>query len=124
MMAAPRAPRIIFWGRWGVPWRLPAWPIMTLPEPERRKRFLAPDLFFSLGIFASFQNETRHLERLGMPFRRTAHSRTRGYSRPAGGLPARPRTGGGADNRQNSATNPAVAGCEIGRANVGTPGPN
>src|SRR3546814_5632103 len=84
---------------------------MTLPEPERRKRFLAPDLFFSLGIFASFQNETRHLERLGMPFRRTAHLRTRGYSRPAGGLQARPRTGGEAENRQKSATSPAVAGC-------------
>src|SRR3546814_13733385 len=110
MMAAPRAPRIIFWGRLRMPWRLPAWPIMTLPEPERRKRFLAPDLFFSLGIFASFQNETRHLERLGMPFRRTAHSRTRGYSRPAGGLPDRPRTGGEADTRPNSATNPADAG--------------
>src|SRR3546814_9361127 len=46
-----------------------------------------------------------------MPFRRTAHLRTRVYSRPAGGLQARPRTGGEAENRQNSATNPAVAGC-------------
>src|SRR3546814_7401593 len=57
MIAAPRAPRIIFWGRLRMPWRLPAWLIMTLPEPERRKRFLAPDLFFSLGILHPFRTK-------------------------------------------------------------------
>src|SRR3546814_18415113 len=46
--AVPRALRIIFWGRLRMPWRLPAKDAITLPEPEIRKRFFAPDLFFSL----------------------------------------------------------------------------
>src|SRR6188768_2432965 len=34
-------------------WRLPATPDFTLPEAVMRKRFLAPDLVFSLGILCT-----------------------------------------------------------------------
>jgi hypothetical protein len=49
----PRA----FWTNFAVrlimPWRLPAWPALTLPEAVILKRFFAPDLVFIFGILVS-----------------------------------------------------------------------
>src|SRR4051812_34834490 len=36
-----------------MPWRLPRWACITLPVAVTLKRFLAPDLVFSLGIWLS-----------------------------------------------------------------------
>src|ERR1700748_3820463 len=36
-----------------MPWRLPRWACNTLPVALTLKRFLAPDLVFSLGIWLS-----------------------------------------------------------------------
>src|SRR5258705_367138 len=36
-----------------MPWRLPAWAAITLPVAVTLKRFFAPDLVFSLGIWLS-----------------------------------------------------------------------
>src|SRR5579872_5212896 len=36
-----------------MPWRLPRWAAITLPVAVTLKRFLAPDLVFSLGIWLS-----------------------------------------------------------------------
>src|SRR5215831_13591370 len=36
-----------------MPWRLPRWACITLPVALTLKRFLAPDLVFSLGIWLS-----------------------------------------------------------------------
>src|SRR5215813_13782034 len=43
-----------------MPWRLPRWACITFPVPVTLKRFLAPDLVFSLGIWLSSwpQHET------------------------------------------------------------------
>src|SRR3569623_1388561 len=49
----PRNWRICFLVRLIMPWRLPAWADTTLPVPVTLKRFLAPDLVFSLGIWLS-----------------------------------------------------------------------
>src|SRR6201996_5240637 len=37
-----------------MPWRLPRWACITLPVAVTLKRFLAPDLVFSLGIWLSY----------------------------------------------------------------------
>src|SRR3954463_9717821 len=50
----PRCWRICFLVRLIMPWRLPAIADFTLPLAVIRKRFLAPDLVFSLGILLSF----------------------------------------------------------------------
>ena len=49
----PRAWRFIFCGRLRIPWRLKATLARTLPVPVNRKRFLALDFVFSLGISIS-----------------------------------------------------------------------
>src|SRR4051812_39718603 len=50
----PRCWRICFLVRLIMPWRLPAQAAFTLPWAVILKRFLAPDLVFSLGILLSF----------------------------------------------------------------------
>src|SRR3978361_71242 len=50
----PRCWRICFLVRLIMPWRLPAIADFTLPLAVILKRFLAPDLVFSLGILLSF----------------------------------------------------------------------
>src|SRR5882724_12491806 len=50
----PRCWRICFLVRLIMPWRLPAIDDFTLPLAVILKRFLAPDLVFSLGILLSF----------------------------------------------------------------------
>src|ERR1700685_1756758 len=49
----PRSWRICFFVRLIMPWRLPRWAAITLPVAVTLKRFLAPDLVFSLGIWLS-----------------------------------------------------------------------
>src|ERR1700712_5053201 len=49
----PRSWRICFLVRLIIPWRLPRWAAITLPVAVTLKRFLAPDLVFSLGIWLS-----------------------------------------------------------------------
>src|ERR1043166_5359177 len=49
----PRSCRICFFVRLIMPWRLPRWACSTLPVAVTLKRFLAPDLVFSLGIWLS-----------------------------------------------------------------------
>src|ERR1700758_5325764 len=49
----PRNWRICFLVRLIMPWRLPRWAYLTLPPAVILKRFLAPDLVFSLGIWLS-----------------------------------------------------------------------
>src|SRR5271154_3402189 len=49
----PRSWRICFFVRLIMPWRLPRWACITLPVAVTLKRFLAPDLVFSLGILLS-----------------------------------------------------------------------
>ena len=46
----PRALRRNELERLIMPWRLPAWPALILPEAVILKRFLAPDFVFILGI--------------------------------------------------------------------------
>src|SRR5215468_7378316 len=52
----PRSWRICFLVRLIMPWRLPRWAYSTLPVPVTLKRFLAPDLVLSLGIWLSFSD--------------------------------------------------------------------
>src|SRR5262245_4087123 len=70
----PRKLRICSFERLIMPWRLPVWPCLILPLAVKRKRFLAPDLVFSLGISLSCSRgqgpAARVVNRLGMPFRR------------------------------------------------------
>src|SRR5579864_7989361 len=54
----PRNCRICFLVRLIMPWRLPRWAYLTLPEAVILKRFLAPDLVFSLGIWLSCGRQT------------------------------------------------------------------
>src|SRR5262245_7278985 len=49
----PRCSRICFLVRLIMPWRLPDCAYSTFPVPVTLKRFLAPDLVFSLGIWLS-----------------------------------------------------------------------
>src|SRR5437667_12893057 len=49
----PRSCRICFLVRLIMPWRLPRWACITLPVAVTLKRFLAPDLVFSLSIWLS-----------------------------------------------------------------------
>src|SRR3974390_3058415 len=49
----PRSWRICFLVRLIMPWRLPRWACITLPVAVALKRFLAPPLVFSLGIWLS-----------------------------------------------------------------------
>src|SRR5579862_3661103 len=51
----PRSCLICFFVRLIMPWRLPRWACITLPLAVTLKRFLAPDLVFSLGIWLSFK---------------------------------------------------------------------
>src|SRR3954468_6001637 len=51
----PRCWRICFLVRLIMPWRLPAQADFTFPWAVILKRFLAPDLVFSLGILLSFR---------------------------------------------------------------------
>lgn len=75
-MVVPRAVRIIFWGRLRMPWRLYATFMRTFPVAVVRKRFLAPDFVFNLGILHPFNHSNRDAnERLGMPFRQTTRLR-------------------------------------------------
>src|ERR1700719_4222803 len=50
----PRSCLICFFVRLIMPWRLPRWACITLPVAVTLKRFLAPDLVFSLGIWLSY----------------------------------------------------------------------
>src|SRR5262245_7431471 len=50
----PRCSRTCLVLRLIIPWRLPDCWYRTLPVPVILKRFLAPDLVFSLGIWLSF----------------------------------------------------------------------
>src|SRR5579872_4232115 len=54
----PRNWRICFLVRLIMPWRLPRWAYLTLPPAVILKRFLAPDLVFSLGIWLSYGRQT------------------------------------------------------------------
>src|SRR5690242_204068 len=51
--AVPRCSRICLVVRLIMPWRLPDCWYFTLPVPVILKRFFAPDLVFSLGIWLS-----------------------------------------------------------------------
>src|SRR3954467_9092089 len=81
----PRRLRICSFDRLIMPWRLPVWPALILPVAVKRKRFLALDLVFSLGISrlllrhkAAFASKNRH----GMPFRRAIRIKRAGlYAR-------------------------------------------
>src|SRR6476659_9274460 len=55
----PRSWRICFLVRLIMPWRFPAWADITLPVAVTLKRFLAPDLVFSLGIWLSCCRNTK-----------------------------------------------------------------
>src|SRR6201991_2036205 len=55
----PRSWRICFLVRLIMPWRLPRWACITLPVAVTLKRFLAPDLVFSLGIWLSCCRNTK-----------------------------------------------------------------
>src|ERR1700751_6085349 len=55
----PRSWRICFLVRLIMPWRLPRWACITLPVALTLKRFLAPDLVFSLGIWLSCRPQQR-----------------------------------------------------------------
>src|SRR6201996_4311955 len=55
----PRSWRICFFVRLIMPWRLPRWAATTLPVAVTLKRFLAPDLVFSLGIWLSYGRNTK-----------------------------------------------------------------
>src|ERR1700689_4130450 len=55
----PRSWRICFLVRLIIPWRLPRWAAITLPVAVTLKRFLAPDLVFSLGIWLSCCRNTK-----------------------------------------------------------------
>src|SRR6267154_149029 len=55
----PRSWRICFFVRLIMPWRLPRWAAITLPVAVTLKRFLAPDLVFSLGIWLSCCRNTK-----------------------------------------------------------------
>src|SRR5512132_2561596 len=72
----PRAWRFIFCGRRRKLWRLQAPLARILPVAVKRNRFLAADLFFSLGISATF----RLLESL-----RPEHRRPTGWGCPSAG---------------------------------------
>src|SRR3954464_4918690 len=61
----PRCWRICFLVRLIMPWRLPAIADFTLPLAVILKRFLAPDLVFSLGILLSFKVRLRTRQRTG-----------------------------------------------------------
>src|SRR3977135_806096 len=61
----PRCWRICFLVRLIMPWRLPAIADFTLPWAVILKRFLAPDLVFSLGILLSFKVRLRTRQRTG-----------------------------------------------------------
>src|SRR3954469_2093645 len=52
-VAVPRRLRICFLVRLIIPCCLPDWAYMTFPVPVILKRFFAPDLGFSLGIWLS-----------------------------------------------------------------------
>src|SRR6266700_4144552 len=53
IIVVPRSCRICLLVRLIMPWRFFAWVEITLPVPVKRKRFLTPDLVFSLGIWLS-----------------------------------------------------------------------
>src|SRR6202040_4359806 len=55
----PRSCLICFFVRLVMPWRLPRWACITLPVAVTLKRFLAPDLVFSLGIWLSYGRNTK-----------------------------------------------------------------
>src|ERR1700719_3899137 len=55
----PRSCLICFFVRLIMPWRLPRWACITLPVAVTLKRFLAPDLVFSLGIWLSYGRNTK-----------------------------------------------------------------
>src|SRR4029077_10090402 len=50
-----------------MPWRLPRWACITLPVAVTLKRFLAPDLVFSLGIWLSCGPRTGSAPRGAVP---------------------------------------------------------
>src|SRR6201996_6442856 len=59
----PRSWRICFFVRLIMPWRLPRWACITLPVAVTLKRFLAPDLVFSLGIWLSYRPQKKRAQR-------------------------------------------------------------
>ena len=91
----PRACRFIFCGRRRKLCRLQAELARILPVPVKRKRFLAADLFFSLGISSNLSlsewlnaRSRCDAERLGPPVSRTARRASRGsalYTRAIAG---------------------------------------
>ena len=64
MTRVPRKLRICSFERLIMPWRLPDWPCLILPEAVKRKRFLAPDFVFNLGFCVSFGAHALHPDRL------------------------------------------------------------
>src|SRR2546423_15250440 len=64
--STPRNWRICFLVRMIIPGRLPAWDASTLPVPVTLKRFFAPDLVFSLGIWLSYMGRNPR-RRPGLP---------------------------------------------------------
>src|SRR5215471_13800671 len=97
----PRRLRICSFERLIMPWRLPAWPVLTFPLAVNRKRFLAPDFVFSLGIlrllFAA-QGLIPARIRLIQPPRHALyagrHRFERGVIREAAGFASRPKLPG------------------------------
>src|ERR1700748_302628 len=63
----PRSWRICFLVRLIMPWRLPRWAAITLPVAVTLKRFLAPGLVFSFGIWLSCRPAQVTLARSAMP---------------------------------------------------------
>src|SRR6187551_1951026 len=59
----PRCSRIVLVVRLIMPWRLPVCWYFTLPVAVILKRFLAPDLVFSLGIWLSLSARSRQARR-------------------------------------------------------------
>ena len=83
----PRALRFIFWERRRKKCRLPEGLARTLPDPVRRKRFLALDLVFILGIFCPPSFEVQFDVAGHALFSLTTRKRA-GYSSPSVSLQA------------------------------------
>src|SRR5687768_15204446 len=81
----PRRFRICSLERLIMPWRLRVCPDLILPDAVKRKRFLALDFVFSLGILRLLiwpdGPAGRFISRHGMPFRRAARISAGRYSR-------------------------------------------
>src|SRR5579863_369687 len=67
-----------------MPWRLPRWACITLPLAVTLKRFLAPDLVFSLGIWLSCWPQKKRAQSGGFPAEMLVRAlKVLGFSRDA-----------------------------------------